>query len=118
MAIRGIDMQIMATKAQELSADRARADKQHEVLGQQAALRGREQVERDQQRTGKTTKVEDAKIRAEIEGHSGDGAYASERGEQDESEARQPAPGQGLLDLPVERGERTRQKNYTFDLTV
>ncbi len=114
--MRGIDHQIMITKATELSSEKLRMDKKSDILADQAALRGRQLAEQDKNRPLAATKVEGSKIREnETKDRQGSG------GEQENHEAEAETtvePGKELLQLPVERGKITKKRNYTFDATI
>ena len=116
---RGYDLNITTSKASEVSAERARAVKQHNLMVEQAHLRERERAQKDAQRTVKTARVEDNKIRSDDQSPSA-GSYASPgqgRRRDDEDPEAMPSWCE-LLDLPIERGEKTRKKSYTFDATI
>ncbi len=119
MSLRGIDAQILVTKTAELTAERARQLKLNETLTEQAGEQLKHQIEQDQNRTQAAAHIEGRGISADEKspegGRSGpesDGEQARERA----SEENRDTP--DLRSLPVERGEKTRQKNYTFDISV
>lgn len=114
MPLRGIDSQIMVTKATEVAAERARTLKQDDVLADQAAERNRQQAELSRSRTQAASHVEGGRVSSDGAGGGGPSGEGAGGGENQETAPETPA----LLDLPVERGEKTKQKNYTFDVTI
>ncbi|MDR3208178.1 MAG: hypothetical protein LBT60_07620 [Oscillospiraceae bacterium] len=117
MSLRGIDAQIMVTKALDLTADRAKQLKLDALNADQAAEQGKRRIRHEQKRTQGAANAERNGIhRDEHKGGPGRGQTEEEHpdGETFEEEDETTA----LLELPVERGEKTRQKTCTFDAVI
>lgn len=104
------------TKSTDLTADRAKQLRLDALYADQAAERDRRQVRRDQFRA-------QSAARAEYSGIHPDGRADKRKrgqpGEHPDSEAPEAEGGTAeLLTLPVERGEKTRQRTYTFDTVI
>lgn len=102
-----------------MTAERAKQLKQNELTADQTAVRARHEQEIDAGRIQAATQIEGHHISADEQGEGGGaGGQAHADGHRRAPEDEQEEEAHVLTDLPVERGAKTRQKNYTFDVSV
>ena len=103
MALRGLDAQILMTKAAELTGEHARAIKQSEKQTEQAALQAQRQIQSDLKRTQATGKIKGSRVDPDKQGNGN--AYADPPKGEKQEESQPPNEGSDLLLLPVVREE-------------
>ena len=85
MSIRGIDTQIMITRASDFVRETSSAQRQPEVNQEHAATQQKVESTQDQSRVSATTEAENENIRTDVDG-SGSGAAGGEGSGQEEEE--------------------------------
>ena len=116
MALRGIDAQILVTKSAEFAKEQAKQLRQGQLQTEQAADQIRKQAGQDLKRTPAAGQVEGGRISPDGQGQSGADYYSPGDRERDAEDT--PDAPSDLLQLPVERGEKTREKPRAIDITV
>ena len=120
MAIRGIDNQILITKAQEVSADRARVQQQNSQQQGQLTQRLQSEAARAEERPPEVTETEDGRIGPEDRRSKPGEEQAGQEKKEEETrrEEELSAAAQKLLNLPVERGRYARREEHQIDIVV
>ncbi len=116
MPLPGIPHQILITKAQELSGERAQAMKKNELMADQAAQRLKQETQNAQNRPLATARVEGERISADINkgGHPGYQPPSDPK----EKNAPPEEDAESLANLPVEPRKQDARQRPTLDIKI